>query len=101
MNKPVEDFQFEKVKKTASRKDANRLIRAELRSAGQNLAKARPVQNYLYFNEETATNLAAVELKRLGWKVNVELSASDDSWLILATKSLIPDQKLLDKILSL
>jgi hypothetical protein len=66
-----------------------------LRDAGSDLSKPHPIEFYLYFPAQTDADDVAVRLREEGFNVTVRLGADDVNWLVLAQKTLIPEQRLL------
>lgn len=62
------------------------------------LTKLRPIWFYLYFPSKENAFIAKSELIASGFSVEIEKSATDSTWLCLATKEMIADDKELTKL---
>ena len=78
--------------------EGDRLVLAQLRKAGADLAIPREVVQYLYFPTEDAARTASRSLSALGYSVDVDASADADEdppnpWLALARAEMVVDEK--------
>lgn len=66
-----------------------------LREAGSDLSKPHPIEFYLYFPAKTDADDVGVQLREEGFDVTVRLGADDMNWLVLARRTMVPEQRLL------
>jgi hypothetical protein len=71
-----------------------------LRDAGSDLSKPHLIEFYLYFPAQTDANDVAVQLREEGLDVTVRLGADDVNWLVLAQRTMVPEQRLLQEFRS-
>ena len=71
--------------------DPDASVLHQLSAAGDDSARTRTVDFYLYFATEKAAQAAASEIAQAGFKSVVRPAAKGPGWLCLATKSLVPN----------
>jgi hypothetical protein len=72
-------------------------VLVQLRQQGSNLGKPHSMDFYLYFPTRAAADAAAGDLRTHGFAVTVDRAAAGKTWLCLATRRLVPDERLLDQ----
>ncbi|HEV7426567.1 MAG TPA: ribonuclease E inhibitor RraB [Thermoanaerobaculia bacterium] len=70
--------------------DPDASVLQQLASAGDDPAKSRIVNFYLYFPTEKAAQAAAAEIAQSGFLPVVRPAAKGPEWLCFATKSTVP-----------
>jgi hypothetical protein len=70
--------------------DPDASVLHQLASAGDDPAKSRTVDFYLYFPTEKAAQAAATEIARSGFLPVVRPAAKGPEWLCFATKATVP-----------
>ena len=74
--------------------DGDLAVIQQLRGAGSDVTKPHPIEFFLYFPDEQAAQTAADRVRSSGFDANVQRGA-DNSWLCLATKSMVPSHEAL------
>ena len=62
----------------------------KLREAGSDLTQPHALDFFLYLPTESAAHEANAQLHEMGFRVSVGRSATNDSWLCEAHKSMVP-----------
>jgi hypothetical protein len=78
--------------------DLDGLVLVQLRKAGSNLSKPHGIEFFLYFPTQVVAEQAAARIRDTGFEVEVEPAAKGENWLCLATKKMVPDLVVLQKI---
>ena len=71
--------------------DPDAQVLEALKKAGSNLSKPHPIEFFLYFANEDQARKAADQIRGRSFEVTVDHAGKGDSWLCLATKSMIPE----------
>jgi regulator of RNase E activity RraB len=83
----------------ASKKpDPDESVLIQLRKAGSDLSKPHKIEFFLYFPTEAVAEQAASRIRDEGFEVKIRKAAKGDAWLCLATKTMVPELPMLQKI---
>ena len=72
-------------------------VLGQLQREGSNLSKPHSMDFYFYFPTHTAADAAAGDLRAHGFAARVDRAAAGSTWLCLATRRSVPDERLLDQ----
>jgi hypothetical protein len=70
----------------------------QLQAAGSNLSKPHPIEFFLYAPTKEAAQEIGDSIAKDGFNLKIDKSATDDSWLVVAVRDMIPNEKKLMQI---
>src|SRR5215469_6183699 len=78
--------------------DLDQLVLGQLRKAGSDLTKAHKIEFFVYFPTQSVAEQASYFIRNAGFEVDVARAAQGGTWLCFATKTMIPELQILQKI---
>ncbi len=78
--------------------DPDEAVLVQLKKAGSDLSKPHKIEFFLYFPTQSGAEQAGQRIKREGFDVKVQRAAQGNDWLCFATKTVVPDLAVLQKI---
>jgi regulator of RNase E activity RraB len=78
--------------------DLDEMVLIQLRKAGSDLSKPHKIEFFLYFATQPVAEQAAARIRAVGFDVEVKAAAVGANWLCFATKTMVPDLPVLQKI---
>lgn len=78
--------------------DLDESVLIYLKKAGSDLSKPHKIEFFLYFPTQLVAELAALQIRAIGFDVAVKPAARGSDWLCFATKTMVPDLPTLQKI---
>ena len=75
-----------------AQQDPDAQVLAQLRKAGSDLYKPHPIEFFLYAPTKEAAERLEQKVRALHFETKVQPSAQGSAWLVLATKSMLPNQ---------
>jgi regulator of ribonuclease activity B len=80
--------------------DPDEFVLMQLKKAGSDLSKPHKLEFFLYFPEQSDAEQAAPRIRDAGFQVDVRRAAQGSDWLCFATKTMVPELPVLQKIRS-
>jgi len=78
--------------------DLDQSVLSQLQKVGSDLSKPHSIEFFLYFPAQSVAENAATLIRAAGFEVDVRRAAQGDTWLCLATKTMVPKLADLQKI---
>jgi hypothetical protein len=78
--------------------DLDEAVLTHLRNAGSDLSRPHNIEFFLYFPTQAVADQAASRVQQDGFSTQVEKGSQGDTWLCFATKTMVPDLAVLQKI---
>jgi regulator of RNase E activity RraB len=82
----------------AQKSGADEAVLVQLEKAGANLSKLHTIEFFLYFPTQAAAEQAADQVRKDGFRAEVEPAAQGSEWLCFVTKRMAPTLQDLEKI---